>query len=92
MEQGEVAAGRIRWRGLLCGQDGCRDAHDVATPQHHHGQEQMHAQGALRRWKLTRATERSAGERGLDTGRARIRENPRRGSPAGLLMEQTDGR
>jgi hypothetical protein len=26
------------------GQDGCRDTHDVATPQHHHGQEQRREQ------------------------------------------------
>jgi hypothetical protein len=34
----ETVAGRTLWRGLLCDQDSCRDAHDVATPQHHHGQ------------------------------------------------------
>jgi hypothetical protein len=34
----ETVAERTLWRGLLHGQDSCRDAHDVATPQHHHGQ------------------------------------------------------
>jgi hypothetical protein len=47
-EQGEVATGRTLLRGLLCGQDGCRDAHDVATPRHHHDEEQRRAQGSRR--------------------------------------------
>jgi hypothetical protein len=34
----EVVAGRILRRGLLHDQDGCHDVHDVAMPQHHHGQ------------------------------------------------------
>jgi hypothetical protein len=34
----EIVVERTLWRGLLRGQDSCRDAHDIATPQHHHGQ------------------------------------------------------
>jgi hypothetical protein len=47
-EQGEVVVGRTLLRGLLCGQDDCRDAHDVATPRHHHDEEQRRALGSRR--------------------------------------------
>ena len=47
-EQGEVAAWRTLLRGPLCGQDGCRDTHDVAMPRHHHEKEQRRAQGSRR--------------------------------------------
>jgi hypothetical protein len=41
---GDARSKARSWLGELygvdcsCGQDGCRDGHNVATPQHHHGQ------------------------------------------------------
>jgi hypothetical protein len=62
-EQSEVATERTLLRGLLCGQDGYRNAHDVAKPRPHHDEEQRRAQGS---WRA--ANDRSNGCHGAVQG------------------------
>lgn len=63
----ETVAGRTLWLGLLRDQDSCRDAHDIATPQHHHDQ--------ARPW-----ARRAGRTRGQDPG-ARLAEEHARTTP-----------
>jgi hypothetical protein len=85
----ETVVERTLWRGLLCGQDSCREVHDVSMPQHHHGHEQRRAQGARDRAQRN-GQDRARQERACAGEQGRAEANPdehSRGATMGQIPE-----